>query len=88
MPFWVYVLRSLKDGKLYTGQTQDIEKRLRRHNSGLVPATKNRRPLVLVHEESFKTRSEARGREAYLKTGKGREELRELVQKSYPKVGT
>jgi putative endonuclease len=57
--FWVYVLRSLKDGKLYTGQTQDVQRRLERHNSGLVRATKARRPLVLVYEEAHESRSEA-----------------------------
>ena len=77
---WVYVLRSLSDGRLYTGQTRDVEARLRRHNAGLVAATKGRRPFVLLYQEACNTRSEAQKREAYFKTGKGRDELRELLE--------
>ncbi len=32
MPFWVYIIRSETTGKLYVGQTSDLENRLRRHN--------------------------------------------------------
>jgi putative endonuclease len=83
----VYVLRSLADGRLYTGQTRDVEARLQRHNAGLVAATKGRRPFVLLYKEGCSTRSEARRREEYFKTGKGRDELTELLEGRLQELG-
>ena len=59
MEFFVYILKSLKDDRFYIGQTNDIASRIKRHNSGQVTATKNRRPLVIIHTEKFATRAEA-----------------------------
>ena len=71
----VYVLKSLKTGKRYVGQTSNLEKRLKDHNSGLSVYTKNRGPWKLVFQEYYNSRSEAMLREKYLKTGKGRDFL-------------
>ncbi len=65
--FYVYLLKSTVDGKYYIGQTVDVDERLRRHNDGYVPATKGRRPFILVGCESFTSRSDARYREFFLK---------------------
>jgi putative endonuclease len=78
--FHVYVLRSQTTGHLYTGQTEDMERRLAEHNSNLATATKRRGPWDLIYRETYQTRSEAMRRERYLKTGRGREELRELLR--------
>ena len=50
-------------------------KRLRRHNAGVVSATKNGTPWILVLSEAFLRRSEAIMRERYFKTGRGRDEV-------------
>ena len=50
-------------------------KRLRRHNAGVVNATKNGTPWILVLSETFLRRSEAIMRERYFKTGRGRDEV-------------
>ena len=71
MPYSVYILKSIKDGGFYVGQTSNVDKRLMRHNKGIVPSTKHRTPLVLVYEENFDTRSEAVKREQYFKTQEG-----------------
>jgi len=76
MAYFVYVLRSLKNGQFYTGSTEDLEKRLIRHNSGETGYTRTRRPFELVYSESFSTRGDAIRREKELKSGKGRDELR------------
>jgi putative endonuclease len=73
--FSVYILHSQKDNKRYIGYTQNLERRLNENNNGICKSTKNRRPLKLVHTESFKTKSEAMQRERFFKTGKGREFL-------------
>jgi putative endonuclease len=69
--FYVYVLKSNK-GKLYIGHTNNIERRLIEHNSGLSPYTKGRGPWELVYKETFNSRGEAMKREKFLKSGKGR----------------
>ncbi|MDH5683238.1 MAG: GIY-YIG nuclease family protein [candidate division WOR-3 bacterium] len=68
----VYVLRSLKDRKLYTGFSSDLRKRIERHNLGKVKATKNRKPFKLIYYESLTAEMEARKRERFLKTWAGR----------------
>ncbi|MFH1543063.1 MAG: GIY-YIG nuclease family protein [Patescibacteria group bacterium] len=47
MIYYVYVLKSKKDSKLYYGFTRNLNKRLVEHNSGKVTSTKYRRPLHL-----------------------------------------
>ncbi|TSC88002.1 MAG: putative endonuclease [Microgenomates group bacterium Gr01-1014_5] len=58
--FSVYLLKSLKDGKFYIGQTDNIERRLNEHNSGFNISTKYRRPFSLIGYKTFKTQKEAR----------------------------
>ena len=82
MFYYVYILYSLKDKKFYTGKTQDIYERLRRHSEGLVLSTKNRRPLVLINCEVYKTHREAFLRERELKfpsAGRFKKALREKL---------
>jgi len=50
--FYVYILKSIKDGLLYTGSTNDLKKRFVLHNRGSVPSTKYRRPFNLIYYES------------------------------------
>jgi len=42
---YLYILRSGQDGKLYIGQTSDLQLRLKQHNSGKNISTKNRKPF-------------------------------------------
>ena len=51
----VYQLKSLKDNKFYIGSTNDLERRLKQHNSGQVFSTKSRRPFVLRGYQNFTT---------------------------------
>ena len=76
--YYVYILRSKSSGRFYTGHTTHLQQRLEQHNHGITPSTKNRGPWELVHQEEFVTRSEAMRREKFLKSGKGREELRQI----------
>jgi putative endonuclease len=74
--FFVYVLRSQRDGALYIGLTKDVERRLQQHNGGHERSTRARRPFVLLLSEGFQTREAARAREKYYKSGFGREILK------------
>lgn len=66
--YYVYILTSKIDLNLYVGCTHDIEKRLKSHNAGLVSSTKSRRPLDLLHTESFSEKADAFQRERFLKS--------------------
>jgi len=66
--FFVYILKSQKNGRFYIGQTNNIDRRIKRHNMGLVSSTMNHRPYQLAYIEKFDSRSEAMRREKYLKS--------------------
>ena len=56
------------DGSLYTGWTNNLEKRLESHNSGTgAKYTKSRLPVRLVYYETFSTKNEAMSREYFIK---------------------
>ncbi|HIS46472.1 MAG TPA: GIY-YIG nuclease family protein [Candidatus Scybalocola faecigallinarum] len=56
------------DGSLYTGWTNDLDKRIRAHNEGHgAKYTRPRRPVKLVYWEEFETKEEAMKREASIK---------------------
>src|SRR5882672_8996040 len=74
--YFVYILRSLKNKRFYTGSTDNVERRFAEHNSGRSKATRHVRPFELLHVERYSTRTEAVRRERLLKTGKGRNELK------------
>ena len=81
--FYVYVLKSIKDGKAYIGSTPDLKKRLSQHNSGMVASTKPRKPLELVYYEAYKSHRDARRRESNLKLkSRAYEQLRKRIEDS------
>ena len=62
-----YILQCA-DGTLYTGWTNDLEKRLASHNRGTASKyTRVRRPVSLIYQESFETKEEAMRREYEIK---------------------
>jgi putative endonuclease len=77
--YCVYVLKSESTGKLYKGSTENLQRRWQEHQANLATATKNRGPWKLVYQEEYPNRSAAILRERYFKTGKGREELKQLL---------
>ena len=67
MSFWVYILRCA-DGSYYVGHTDDLQKRMGEHESGLVSAyTRKRRPLTLVFADQYPSREAALEREIQIK---------------------
>lgn len=74
---YTYILEC-KDGTLYTGWTNNLERRLKDHNEGKgAKYTKPRRPVVLAYYEAFETKEEAMRREYAIKhmTRKEKEDL-------------
>lgn len=52
---------------MYVGYTDDMKSRIKEHNSGLVKATKERRPLKIVYLEGYLSKFDAQQRERNLK---------------------
>ncbi len=73
--FTVYVLKD-KNGKLYKGMTNNMERRLREHRSGHTKTTKKMKDVEVVYTEKYDTFTEARKRELYLKSAVGRRFLK------------
>ena len=79
MMWYVYVLRSVRDGRLYVGSTDNLKRRLTEHESGRSASTRIRRPLSLEAYVAVKEEATVRELEAYLKTGSGMATLRRRI---------
>ncbi|BBA34754.1 tRNA/rRNA methyltransferase SpoU [Methylocaldum marinum] len=67
MSFWVYILRC-RDGSYYTGHTDNLEKRVAEHQTGLCEGyTASRLPVELVFSQEFSSRTEALAMEQQIK---------------------
>ena len=81
--YYVYVLKSVKDDKLYIGSTNDLRRRLSEHNSGKAKSTISRLPLELRYYEAFHAEASARKREFSLKKdGKALGQLKRRISES------
>ena len=78
--YFVYILQSLKDGKLYTGYTNDLKRRFFEHNRGLIKITKWRRPFKLIFYEAFLNQQDATAREKYFKSLYGSKKRKRIVK--------
>ncbi len=78
MSWFVYVIKSETFNRYYRGMTQNIPRRLKEHNQGKTKSTKAFKPWNLVYFEECKSRSDARKRELYFKSGAGREYIESL----------
>lgn len=74
----VYILHSISFNRTYTGMTNNLERRLNEHNTGKNKSTKGFVPWRVISKESFSTRTEARNKEKYFKSGVGREFMKTL----------
>ena len=81
MSHYVYVLKSNKDGKFYTGCTNDLRKRFSQHCKGQVSSTKERLPVILIYYEMCFEQGDAYSREKYLKTGMGKRYIRNRLKR-------
>lgn len=81
--FYVYILKSEKDEKLYIGSTNNLRRRLSEHNDLKVRSTKSRAPFKLKYYEAFSNEKDARHREWSLKKdGNALAQLKRRVSES------
>jgi len=78
--YYVYILSRINYRKSYVGCTDNIDRRLKEHNTGKMFFTKRYLPWGIIYFEEFQTLPEARKRESYYKTGAGRRELKRLFE--------
>ena len=79
---YVYMLRC-RDGSLYTGWTNDLEKRLTAHNSGSASKyTRTRLPAELVYFEEWESKEAAMSREWHIKRLSREEKLKLIENRS------
>lgn len=85
--FYVYVIKSIADGDLYIGYTNNLKRRLSEHNDLKNSSTKHRGPFKLVYYEAYLSRGDARYRESQLKRfGGAMTHLRKRIKNSV--IGT
>jgi len=86
MAFWVYILRCA-DGRYYTGHTDDLEKRIGEHTTGIIVScyTFKRRPIELVFSQEFTTREEALASEQQIK-GWSRKKKEAMIRGDWAEV--
>lgn len=77
---YTYILKC-RDGSLYTGWTNDLEKRIHAHNAGKgAKYTSSRLPVTLEYYETYETKEEAMRREYEIKH-MGRKKKLELIER-------
>ena len=85
--YYVYVLLSLKDDKLYTGCTSDLRVRFKKHQESNVTSTKGRGPFEILYYEAGSNKTDAYIREKYLKTGMGKRYLKNRLKRALALTG-
>lgn len=77
--FYTYILL-LKNNQLYTGYTESLSRRLTEHRQGKVKTTSKYLPVKLIFHEAYINKSDAKRREKYLKTTKGRSTIKLMLK--------
>jgi len=79
--FYTYVLQSKKSGNFYTGYTNDLRKRFKEHSKGKSLYTKGRGPFEIVYYEACLDEDDAKNRELYLKSGRGKLYIKQRLKR-------
>lgn len=79
--FYTYILQSQKSGRLYTGSTNNLQKRFKEHNLGKSTFTRTELPYKLIYYEACINDGDARSREKYLKSGPGKRYIHNRVKR-------
>ena len=83
---YVYILKSLRDGRYYIGSTENIEQRLRHHMEGYTPSTKRFGDIELIFKQYYKFLKDARIIERKLKKLKRKDYLDKIIKDGYIKI--
>ena len=81
--FYVYVLQSLHHDLIYVGCSENLKRRLQEHNSGRNISTKPYAPYRLIFYEAYLNGKDAKRREEYFKTTKGKVTLKQMLKEFF-----
>lgn len=81
--YYVYVLYNPSKNFIYIGFSEDLKQRVVSHNKGENKSTKAYLPLELIHYEAYKSKADAKRRETYLKTNRGRTTLMTMLKEYF-----
>lgn len=79
--YYVYILKSLKSSRWYTGCTNDLRKRFMQHQKNESTYTRYKGPYMLIYYEACRDRVDAFSREKYLKSGMGKRYLKNRLKR-------
>ncbi|HEY9584818.1 MAG TPA: GIY-YIG nuclease family protein [Candidatus Paceibacterota bacterium] len=85
--FYTYILKSKSDGRFYTGSTNDLRKRFKQHNEGRSTYTKTHGPYEIIYYEACLNEEDARSRELYLKSGRGKRYIKARLKRFLFRTG-
>jgi len=83
--FYVYILYNKVKNYIYIGFTEDLKQRIKEHNNGYSKSTKAYLPLELIHYEAYRNIKDAKRREMYLKTNKGKTTILIMLKEYFEK---
>lgn len=81
--YYVYILKSINHNFIYVGYTENLKVRLKQHNNKEELSTKAYTPFDLIHYEAYRNIKDAKRRELYLKTTKGKTTLRFMLKEYF-----
>jgi putative endonuclease len=81
--FYVYVLRSLVKDFIYVGFSENLKTRVQQHNDKKEFSTKPYAPFELIHYEAYRNIKDAKRREGYFKTTKGKVTLKQMLKEYF-----
>lgn len=85
--YYVYILQSIPNPDwIYVGYTENIKERLKEHNSGRSKSSSHFKPFSLIHYEAYRNMKDAKRREMYLKTTKGKTTLKTMLKEFFSKT--
>ena len=85
--YYIYVLQSInKPSWIYVGYTENLKESVEEHNSGGSKSTTHFKPYTLIHYEAYRNMKDAKRRELYLKTTKGKTTLRTMLKEYFSKA--
>ena len=77
--YYLYVIQSETKKSIYIGSSQDLRKRLERHNGGYVTSTKSGVPWKIIYYEAYRKKTQARRSELFYKKSQGRRQLKKKL---------
>ena len=83
--YYIYILFNKTRNFIYIGYSENLIQRIQEHNKGRSQSTKAHRPLRLIHYEAYRNKSDAKRREKYLKTNRGRTTLLTMLKDYFDK---